>query len=149
MQLKEKIRNRTPFGMHYAKLSRKTVGCSVLTKTGAVLMEWYQGLCVARDSTTLYHMEKVRNNEQQTPQLLMGQGLSLMSSQNNINMPYIPCIWNAEGHQGPRHHIFKSLDPKGKLKLLEKGKYHTVGKITIFVSLYFLVAPPIVMHWKA
>ena len=50
------------------------------------------------------------------------------------------------GHQSPRRHIFKSLDPKGKRKLHEKGKYNTVGKITIFVSLYFLVAPPIVMH---
>ena len=36
------------------------------------------------------------------------------------------------GHQSPRRHIFKSLDPKGKRKLHEKGKYNTVGKITIF-----------------
>lgn len=135
--------------MHYVKPSRKTVGCCVLTKTKTI-MEWYQG----RSCCTWAHWlcttwRKFRTLSSRYPQLLMGQGLSLMSSQNNINMLYIPCIWNVEGHQGSRPHIFKSLDPKGKPKLHEKGKYHTVGKITIFVSLYFLVAPPIVMHWKA
>lgn len=41
------------------------------------------------------------------------------------------------GHQGPRLRIFKSLDPTGKLKLHEKGKYHS-GKNNHFCkSLFF------------
>lgn len=80
-------------------------------------------------------MEKVQINEREIAQIPKDQ-----------QYKQAPHSMYLLGHQGLRQHIFKSLDPKGKLKLHEKGKYHTVGKITIFESLYFLVVPPIVTH---
>lgn len=34
------IKSKNSFGMHYVKFNWKTVGCSVLIKTGAADMEW-------------------------------------------------------------------------------------------------------------
>lgn len=101
---------------------------------GAKDVDWSQGPC-STWALALHHMEKVQNNEQETVQLPLGQGLSFMSSQNYTHMLYIPHIL---GHQGPRQHIFKSLGPKGKPKLHGKGNYQTGKKNNHFYkSLFF------------
>lgn len=120
--------------MHYIKLSRKTVGWLCPNQNGCCGHGVILRTCMLHMSTDCTTREKFRTMSKRYCNSLWTKGYPYVISKQYKHALHSMYLF---GHQGPRLRISKSLDPTGKLKLHEKGKYHTVGKITIFVSLYF------------